>query len=389
MRRLLTCVGLASLAFVGQLLWAQGPPLTATPAINPTLMTVLPGDFEVLSQPSSYATSQVRGGEQVVVLGESTRFPGWVQIVPPKGSFSYIDARYVKTFPGVDKIGVVVAGDATGTAPIMPGSSYPNNRDPNVESARVKPGFQVVIIAPVVSLLGTSLYPIAPVATESRYLPINAVRQGGGNAPWGPIAQTGGNQPYYPQNNWNQTQVQPQQQQPTSSLQELDLEAKQAIQAGNIDRAKLIYVDALGQTNDPAWQTYLRGELARLSPNAGQSPYMATSSPGYQAYQPSNGYQPTAGYQPNQPGLPAQNQKTWTDWGVLRSTLFTTREGQKMFLLEKLDGSGSPIIYVTTQPGTSLDGLVGRTMTLYGTVAVRNDDNIRMQYIIAEQLKTN
>ena len=92
---------------------------------------------------------------------------------------------------------------------------------------------------------------------------------------------------------------------------------------------------------------------------------------------------------PAQPALPTQGQKTWTDWGVLRSTTFTTREGQPMWLLEKLDGTGAPIIYVTTQPGTSLNGLVGQTMTLYGTLAVRNDENIRMQYIVAEQFKTN
>jgi hypothetical protein len=211
---------------------------------------------------------------------------------------------------------------------------------------------------------------------------MDAVRQGGGNAPWGPIAQTGGSQPWNPQgnSNWN-PQPQQQQQAQTSTLQELVQEAQQAIQAGSIDRAKLIYGDALGQTNDPAWQTYLRGELAKLSPNVGQPPYMATSSPnGYQGYQPTTGFQPTQ---------PAQGEKSWTEWGVLRSTTFTTREGQPMWLLEKLDGTGTPILYVTTQPGTSLNGLVGQTMTLYGTLAIRNDENIRMQYIVAEQFKTN
>ena len=384
MRRLLTCFVLLSSANVGQQVWGQGPPLTATPALNPTAMLVLM-QVDVYSGPSNtafYPTSQLRGGERVIVLGESAKQPGWVQILPPAGSFSYIDARYVKTFPGVEKIGVVIAGDASGTASVMPGSVFPG-RDPNVESARVKPGTQVVILGPPVSAIGSSLYPIAPVANEVRYLPMDAVRQGGGNAPWGPIAQTGGSQPWNPQgnNNWN---PQPQQQAPTSTLQDLVQEAQQAIQAGNTDRAKLIYGDALGQTNDPAWQTYLRGELAKLSPNAGQPPYMATSSPsGYQ------GYQPTTGFQPAQPALPTQGQKTWTDWGVLRSTTFTTREGQPMWLLEKLDGTGAPIIYVTTQPNTSLNGLVGQTMTLYGTLAVRNDENIRMQYIVAEQFKTN
>ena len=146
MRRLLTCLGLMGLAIVGQQVWGQGPPMTATPALNPTVMTILPGQVDVFSKPSSYPTSQLRSGDRVVVLGRSTQFEGWVKILPPQGSFSYIDARYVRTFPGMDKIGVVFAVDPSGTAPVMAGSNL--NREPNSVSATVKLGTQVVWVAP-------------------------------------------------------------------------------------------------------------------------------------------------------------------------------------------------------------------------------------------------
>jgi hypothetical protein len=40
----------------------------------------------------------------------------------------------------------------------------------------------------------------------------------------------------------------------------------QAYSAGNSTRAYQLYTQALGQTNDPAWQQYLRGMIARIAP---------------------------------------------------------------------------------------------------------------------------
>ena len=76
-------------------------------------MTITAAQADVFSGPAAnyYVTSRLRTGERIVVLGESRRQPGWYEILPPVGSFSWIDARYVKTVPGIDKIGIVDTGD--------------------------------------------------------------------------------------------------------------------------------------------------------------------------------------------------------------------------------------------------------------------------------------
>lgn len=54
-----------------------------------------------------------------------------------------------------------------------------------------------------------------------------------------------------------------------------------------------------------------------------------------------------------------------------------------MYVLENLQTS-APQMYVAAQKGYTLQGIVGQIVTIYGTLMPRNDPNINMQLLIAE-----
>jgi hypothetical protein len=351
-------------------------------------MTVTAPQADVYSGPATtyYPTSRLRGGDRVIVLGESRKQAGWVEILPPSGSFSWIDARYVKLIPGVERIGIVDTGDPRGTVPIRPGSNTVNT-DPNVEIARVATGTQVVLLDRATPGNGTSWYPIAPVATEVRYLPSDAVRPGGGT-----YASNGYNQyPYgtYPAGYSPNT---PSYGSPTANplnVQQLSQQADQALAAGNTTRAYQLYAEALGQTQDPQWRQYLQSQISRIQPNSSWQPTGGAPTSTVPTYPTGTAapFAPTGATAGVATAGPATvGQKTWSQWGVLRPTSIT-HEGQPMYLLESRD-TQQPLIYVTSRSGTSLRELVGQTVALYGTIGYRDDAYIRMQYMVAEQVAT-
>jgi hypothetical protein len=345
-------------------------------------MTITAPQAEVYSGLAAnyYVTSRLRAGERIVVLGESKRQPGWLEILPPVGSFSWIDARYVKTVPGLDKIGIVDTGDPKGTVPVCPGS-HVVNAERNVEIARVARGTQLVLgdNQPTAGN-GTSWYPIAPVATEVRYIQADAVR-GGTYASNGygsnPYAPTG-----YVNAGYSQNPAFPAGPAAAATgFVALSQQGDQAFSAGNNARAYQLYTEALGQTTDPQWQQYLRGQIARIAPQnpapgwapPGGAPTIPTGLPGAAPPLPS-------------PTVAVPGQKQWSSWGTLRSTTFT-HEGQPMYLLESSD-SATPQLYVTAHAGTSLREMVGQTVCLYGTIGYRDDQYVRMTYMLAEQVAT-
>src|SRR6266852_4056978 len=64
----------------------------------PAKMTIVLKEVEVRSGPSKqlYATSKLAQGDTVTVLRECKDQPGWYEIEPPKGSFSWINGKHVK-----------------------------------------------------------------------------------------------------------------------------------------------------------------------------------------------------------------------------------------------------------------------------------------------------
>src|SRR5262245_40190878 len=118
-----TFVACSVLAAAGPAVFGQSPPgaPAAAPSPYPAAHLIMSPQADVFSGPSTsyYPTSRLRHGDKVVVLGESKKQPGWLEILPPAGSFSWIDGRHVKLVPGVDKIGIVDAGDPKGTVAVM------------------------------------------------------------------------------------------------------------------------------------------------------------------------------------------------------------------------------------------------------------------------------
>ncbi|MEI7683519.1 MAG: SH3 domain-containing protein [Planctomycetota bacterium] len=386
-RALLTFVGLAGVVHA---LWGQAPMQPVSP--YPAATTVSAAQADVYSGPGAtfYPTTRLRQGERVVVLGESKKAPGWYEIVPPPTSFSWIDAKYVKTVPGVEKIGIVDTGDSKGTAPIMPGSALVN-KEPNVEITRVATGTQLLLLDRPTTSGTNTWYPIAPVATEVRFLQADALRSGGGGGYAGynnntynnngfqvPTVPTGfNNSGTMPVGGWQPTAGPVA---PTNNFVQLSQQGDQALAAGNMDRARLLYVEALSQTNDPAWRNYLSGQIQRTQTAAipTQPPINTGSSPLGSA---------PIGALPPPPGAAAPAAKQWSPWGVLRTAPFTSRDGQPMYVLENRQNA-QPLMYVTTSTGMSLRDYLGQTVAIYGGITARNDDYIRAQIIVAEQVAT-
>jgi hypothetical protein len=126
-------------------------------------------DVQARSGPSDkfYPTSVLHQGEEVTVVREEN---GWLAIEPPRGSFSWVNTRFLKqTTPQQS----VVLGD---DVPVRIGSSI-HNELPTVEQVKLKRGTQVWLldVRGATTPEGNWL-PIAPPAQEFRYIPATAVK---------------------------------------------------------------------------------------------------------------------------------------------------------------------------------------------------------------------
>lgn len=342
---------------------AQTPQYQAQSNPYPTTAAILVSQTDVSSGPGQqyFATSRLRYGERVVVLGESKKGPGWMEILPPPGSFSWIDARYVKVVPGMEKIGIVDTGDPKVTAPILPGSAL-GNKEPSVEIARAQNGTQLFLLDRPSATAGGSWYPIAPVATEVRFLPAEAVRGSSYAGNTYPGTTVG----------YNPAPTNP------YAFVQLSQQADQALASGNIERAQILYSSALNQTTDPAWRNYISGQLARISGTPAGT--LGKSVPGSTLSLPA----PPAGAAP----VATAGQKQWSPWGVLRSPKIRREDGQSVFVLTDPKNGVQPLMYVTTAPGFALDSYLNQTIAVYGTLTPQVDQYINVQILVAEHVAT-
>jgi hypothetical protein len=405
MKRSRAAVALIGCALVSSSTWTADthgqtpPPIQAPVPQQPSVAGIVVQQADVYSGPGTgyYATARLRYNDRVILLGNSKKAPGWVEILPPPGSFSWIDAKFVKVVPGFEKIGIVDAGDSKATAPVMVGSAVVN-KEPSVEIARVATGTQIMLLDRPTTSGSTSWYPIAPTATEVRFLPAEAVRGGtyAGNTFGGAVPtswQTPSATP--PTSGWQPTAGPAGNPAATAAQQfpfiALSQQGDQALAAGDVDRARLLYTDALRQTTDPRWQGYLNNQLAKLSTGTGTvpaPPVQTASSPAPVQPAPIPSWNPNPAAPPGPTPMPAPAaQKKWSEWGVLRGTTVISQDGLPMYVLVNMK-TGAPIIYVTTNAGMSLREYVGQTVTIYGSIATRQDASINMQYLIAEQVQT-
>src|SRR5262245_21177894 len=325
----------------------------------PAEMTVSANEVEVRSGPTReyYATGKLRYGERVLVLRESKDQPGWLAIRPPHGSFSWINARYVKQAAGDAHTGYVET-DGNVAVPVRPGSSL-TNRAPDVESVKIQPGMRVTILDRPVTSDNVTCLPIAPPPTEVRFIPADAVR---------------------PQQFANNNQTFNGPQAANVSGNPLIVQAEEAFQSGNIDKAKQLYKEAAERTEDINQKIYCYNRVSSL-----QNPWNPNQSPGNptQVAQGSTPVQ-TVG-QTTSFSRPAAPQiinypPQWSNYGILRRAAIE-KDGQPMYVLES--GRGQVLMYATSPPGTSLRDYVGRTVALYGSITYRSDDAIRTHFITA------
>jgi hypothetical protein len=215
---------------------------------------VLQQDVEVRSGPSKtfFATSRLMRGDRIMVLRECKESPGWLEIKPPPGSFSWINGKYVKL---VDVRYGVVDADPARPVPVMPGSTLVN-QEPNRECIKLTVGTIVIIYDRPLSIGSDTWMPVLPHPSEVRYIPAESVKAATTVAP----PATASNWTLTPKNNPN----------PNPTVQPVSVQkpAVSAYTPPNV--AAPTAADKTIITEGPAWSKYGRLRDTGLKREDGQ-----------------------------------------------------------------------------------------------------------------------
>ena len=181
--RLLNRATWLPLAAAGVLAWVAAGEVTGQSAgIYSTVITQ--PTAEVKASPSAdgkiYTTNRLRMGEAVVVMEE--RPDNWLAIRPPRGSFSWVQAKHLKQVAPGQPNWVVVAPPGT-RAPALVGSSVDPSVRPSVESANLVLGTQVRAVGEPTGEGEGRWVPIEPPEAERRFIPKDAVAKPAGASP--------------------------------------------------------------------------------------------------------------------------------------------------------------------------------------------------------------
>ncbi len=326
---------------------------------SPVIRTITANEVEVRCGASTkfYPTSKLRKQDKVVVLRESPKNKGWLEIKPPRGSFSWINSRFVKRTGRYT--GIVVA-PADSPVPIRPGSSVVN-KTPNVEPVRLKRGTALVILDtnPVQADDGNWL-PIEATPQEVRFIPNSAVQ--GSPKEKAPSISPGS----------------------PGSSQDLIARAQRAMKAGQYAQARQLAGQAKDRTDDYQLRlqaSYLLNQLTKYG--GGQSG--SRGQPGHPQYSATNSGNPmqltsrTSARFPTPGQSPSQSlEPTWSKWGVLRRSRYT-HKGQPMWVL--VDQRGQVITYAIAAPGKHLRHCDRKMVCLYGTRSLKSDHYLRANYV--------
>jgi hypothetical protein len=315
----------------------------------PAEAVILQPEVEVRSGPSKQfmKTTLLKQNDKVLVLRESKEAPGWLEIMPPPGSFSWVNAKDVKQ---VDASQAFVNGDPSRPVSILPGSRL-ENKPPDRESIKVTQGTLVVIVNRPNKIGSDTWLPIQPHPNEVRYVPAEAVKA--------TTVVATNNAPI----NWTLT--------PSGyTTNSLLAEAEKARMAGDIATAQRLYTQVAQTTADPNQKQLALNVLANM-PQGAYTPAQPASrtvlSPGSPA-------------PPASSNLVMQSPAAWSPYGRLQDTKLKADNGQALYALE--DAQRKTIIYVTTNPGKSLADYNGRMVSVLGPTMYRSDA-VRMQYVVA------
>src|SRR5437763_1764074 len=127
MRSLLVLAGLVLCFVLTPVPTVRAQVPVAYPGAKVEVLTVVVPEAEVRSGPSPefYVTSRLRAGNKVEVLRVSDKNPGWYEIHPPLGSFSWINGNFLTEMSNDKKTFVVTAAVET-LVPVLAGSTEIN-----------------------------------------------------------------------------------------------------------------------------------------------------------------------------------------------------------------------------------------------------------------------
>jgi hypothetical protein len=395
---------------VGGITLLIGSTVTAVAQLPPQDTVINVPEVEVRSGPSLkfYPTGKLRQGDRVQVVKDEGEF---LAIVPPPGSFSWINARFVDHKTG-SPIGIILPDSAQ----VMVGSSEVKTK-PEVTQVKLERGAQVVILGNSPKTYQTDeegvWLPIEPPkGREVRYIPRTAVK---GNAP---IEVVANRQPTTASGaapaSWSAPAGAT-----AGPTDPLWAQAQQAEQAGDIVRAKQYYQALAHSTQDhnlailcynrcrfldegnrgsvpPGYQPG-RPSVAAYGPEARLSGTAVAPAPGGQAtsqycYVKENApapSQPTTmttsrlpapAPPPPPPAAPAAQQSGSGPGRLYKAGFFV--DGKQAYVLET--SQGRPRLYVTGTAGMSLEPYVNRVVELYGPMVYRGD--LRTNYMTATQV---
>lgn len=112
--------------------------------------------------PDIYVTNVLKQGDTVEVIGEASG--NWLAIRPPRGSFSWINTRFLKSMPGNQQVIT-----APGEVEVYVGSEVLKGR-PSIVGVKLKTGSIVHPIGRTLVDGGDAWMPIEPPAREERYI---------------------------------------------------------------------------------------------------------------------------------------------------------------------------------------------------------------------------
>jgi hypothetical protein len=349
------------------------------------------------SDPKLYATNRLRFGDTVEVtkdLGD-----GWLEIIPPRRSFSWINARMVEPVSGNV---YVVKGERGERVPVLYGSEL-REAKPTVESTRVPVGSQVVRKGKSQTADDGVWLPIEPPPTERRYVLTEAVGTPGAPPKAGPKEDP--DTPLPPSAKWDGTgqrtakTAQPPDAGATvpplpgsdTGLTATIADAQRAEQAGDFGTASRLWEElarSYAKTNNDmamnchSHALWLRDRIANVANANTTSQNPSRRLVPTPAYGASNCCQPAA--------TPCGNTGGWRSYSPEASTVVPREtspppssrsvgllkragwnlDNQTTYRLESSDGR-SPL-YVLPQAGVNLEPFVDRNVEVEGPIEYRS-----------------
>lgn len=376
--------------------------LALTPGVRSEPLTgevVVTTRTQVRSGPSEafYATSMLVPGDRVTIVTEkevpwlaAKPVPaGWLAIKPPRGSFGWVNKRFLTITPN----GAIVGGDTR----VRIGSSLYGGL-PNVEQVTLQKGLLVTVVDKEKTDVDGIWVPIAPATQEVRYIPANAVQAA-------PPVQTASTAPPpvapVPGQNTAASTPPPA---PAAPEDPLWVQAQKAEQEGKRDEAERLYRELAHQTQNhdlriSCWNRihHLRQSQVAAVPANPQAPNPAASyypqaaaniqpipAPGYANQPPPATVPPIRPasqytYTPEIP-VPAPVQTPQANYSpgptpAVQPVVKTLKPGilrvssqsvynQPAFFLDTVD----EVLYVTASPGLDLRPYVNTRVSLTGPV---------------------